>query len=102
MTLLKQLGTSMSLHFIYPDIIFNNIYEMKYFMNDIKLVDQSVYKVGCFRMMYCSKLNKNNILLYCDSINYIKPKTDYELFLDACICYITDKPKNKNRYIIFR
>lgn len=89
-TLLK-----MSLHFIYPDIIFNNIYEIKYFMNDIKLIDQSVYKIGCFRMLYCSKLGKNNNLLFSNSINYIKPETDYELFLDACICYIANKTKVK-------
>lgn len=96
-TLLK-----MSLHFVYTDIIFNNIYEIKYFMNDVKLIDQSVYKIGCFRMMYCSKMGKNNKLIYYTSLNYNKPNIDYELFLDACICYITDKPKNKNRYIIFR
>jgi hypothetical protein len=87
-TLLK-----LSLHFVYPDIVFNNIYEIKYFMNDIKLIDQSVYKIGCFRMLYCSKLGKNNKLFFSDSINYIKPKTDYELFLDACICYTNNKTK---------
>ena len=87
-TLLK-----MSLHFVYPDIIFNNINEIKYFMNDIHLIDHSVYKVGCFRMMYCSKLGKNNNLLYSDSLNYNKPSTDYELFLDACICNIASKQK---------
>ena len=36
-TLLK-----MSLHIVYPDIIFNNIYEMKYFMNDIDLIDRLI------------------------------------------------------------
>jgi hypothetical protein len=42
-TLLK-----MSLHFVYTDIIFNNIYEIKYFMNDVKLIDKSVYKNWMF------------------------------------------------------
>jgi hypothetical protein len=85
-TLLK-----MSLHFIYPDIIFNNIYQMKHFMNDITLVDQSVYKIGCFRMIYCSKMGKQNKLLYYTSNNYTKT-TDYQLFLDSCICYTENKP----------
>jgi hypothetical protein len=58
-TLLK-----LSLHLIYPEIIFNNIYEMKYFMNDIQLIDQNPYKIGCFRMLYCSKIGKNNKLLF--------------------------------------
>lgn len=90
-TLLK-----MSLHFVYPDVIFNNIHEIKYFMDGIKLVDHSVYKIGCFRMMYCSKMGKNNILLFSNSVNYVKPKTDYELFLDTCICHASDdKPKVK-------
>jgi hypothetical protein len=89
-TLLK-----MSLHFVYPDVIFNNIYEMKYFMNDIKLIDQSVYKIGCFRMMYCSKMGKNNKLIYNTSINYNKPNIDYELFLDACICNTQNKQQLK-------
>jgi len=89
-TLLK-----MSLHFIFPNIIFNNIYEMKYFMHDMSLIDKSVYRKGAFRMMYCSKLNKNNTLIYHNSLNYIN-NNDYELFLDASICY----NDNKNKSII--
>jgi hypothetical protein len=85
-TLLK-----MSLHFVYTDIIFNNIYEMKYFMHDILLIDQSVYKIGCFRMMLCSKIGKQNALLYNNSINYTKPVNEYQLFLDSCICYTENK-----------
>jgi hypothetical protein len=85
-TLLK-----MSLHFVYPEVIFNNIYEMKYFMNDIDFIDQSVYRIGCFRMMFCSKMGKQNNLLYSNSINYIKPTKEYQLFLDCCICHTQDK-----------
>ena len=85
-TLLK-----MSLHFVYPDIIFNNIYEMGYFMNDINLVDHNVYKTGCFRMIFCSKLGKQNKLIYYTSFNYTKPTDEYQLFLDACICYTDNK-----------
>ena len=73
-TLLK-----MSLHFVYPDIIFNNIYEIKYFMNDINFIDQSVYKVGCFRMLLCSKMGKHNKLIFNNSRNYIKPQSITEI-----------------------
>lgn len=83
-TLLK-----MSLHIIYPTLIFGNIYEMKYFMRDINIIDQSVYKIGCFRTLYSSKLGKNNKLVYYDSKNY-KMEDDYKLFLDSSICN-TDK-----------
>lgn len=87
-TLLK-----VSLHIIYPDVIFSNIYEMKYFMNDIKIIDQSVYKIGCFRMLYCSKINKNNCLISYKEYNYDKSNNDYIFFLDCCICYNINKQK---------
>jgi hypothetical protein len=89
-TLLK-----LSLHVVFPDIVFNNIYEMKYFMNDIKIIDQSVYKIGCFRMLYCSKINKNNPLIFFKEYNYNKPLNDYLFFLDCCICYNINKQKIK-------
>jgi hypothetical protein len=81
-TLLK-----LSLHLIYPEIIFNTIYEMKYFMTDIQLIDHSVYKVGCFRMIYCSKQGKNNKLVFFHGSNYNCPSNDFDLFLDSSICY---------------
>jgi hypothetical protein len=37
-------------------------------------------------MPLCSKLGKNNKLIYYDSYNYEKP-TKFNLFLDSCICY---------------
>ena len=91
--LISDTLSKLSLHIIYPDIIFNNMYEMKYFMSDIKIVDQSVYRIGCFRMMYCSKMGKFNKLIYNDSKNYNLPNSDFELFLDTCICYTNNKPK---------
>ena len=89
-TLLK-----ISLHFIFPDMIFNTMSEMKYFMADIENIDQSIYRIGCFRMMYCSKFGKNNKLIYYDSRNYENLNDDYKLFLDTCICYIENKVKLK-------
>jgi hypothetical protein len=57
--LISDTLNKLSLHIIYPNIIFNNIYEMKHFMNEVDFVDQAVYRVGCFRMMYCSKFGKD-------------------------------------------
>jgi hypothetical protein len=79
-----------SIHIIYPHVVFNNIYHMGFFMHDGIAnihVDHSVYKTGCFRMMFCSKKGKYNNLVYYNSFNYSKP-SDYNLFLDACICHI--------------
>lgn len=90
--LISDTLNKLSLHIIYPNIVFNNVYEMKYFMNDVEYADQSVYRVGCFRMMYCSKFGKDNKLIYYDSRDYKKPKDDYLLFLDACICYVNKPP----------
>jgi hypothetical protein len=89
--LISDTLNKLSLHIIYPNIVFNNVYEMKYFINDIDYIDQAVYRVGCFRMMYCSKFGKDNKLIYFDSRNYKKPNDDYLLFLDACICYTNNK-----------
>jgi hypothetical protein len=61
---------------------------MKYFMTDIQLIDHSVYKIGCFRMLYCSKIEKNNKLIFFRGDNYNYPDTDYQLFLDSSICNI--------------
>ena len=58
--LISDTLTKLSYHIIFPEIVFNNIYEMKYFMEDIPIIDQSVYKTGCFRMLYNSKIGKNN------------------------------------------
>ena len=81
-TLLK-----LSLHIIYPEVVFSNIYAMKYFMKDIPNIDQCVYRIGCFRMYKCSKLGKDNKLVWFKGINYEKPEDDYKLFTDCCICY---------------
>ncbi len=90
--LMSDTLNKLSLHFIYPNIIFNNIHEMKFFMLDMKLIDQNVYKIGCFRMMYCSKFLKRNQLLFHTSFNYNVPNDDYKLFLDSSICYTNNKP----------
>ena len=89
--LISDTLTKMSLHIIFTDIIFQTVYQIKHFMQDISLIDQSVYKTGCFRMLYCSKFARNNKLIYSHSYNYTYPTTDYQFFLDTSICYTENK-----------
>lgn len=77
----------LSLHITYPDIYFTSIYTMGNFVKDIPFIDRKIYKIGCFRMPLCNKFFKNNTLRNYKNINYIH-KTDYQTFLDSCICYI--------------
>ena len=80
-TLLK-----LSIHIIYVDILFDNIYSMGDFMkNYLSIIDKSIYKKGCFRMLYCNKLGKYNTLIYYKGYNY-EIENDYQLFIDSCLC----------------
>ena len=83
-----------SLHIIFPDIIFDNIKMMKYFMQNIKMkiVDQCVYRNGAFRMMLNSKKNKNNKLILYQIFNF-ECDNEKSLFLESCICYCDSKIK---------
>ena len=65
---------------------------MKFFMHDISLIDKSVYKTGCFRMLYSSKFGKKNKLIFHKSYNY-DDSNKKNIFLDSCICN-TDKLPN--------
>jgi hypothetical protein len=76
----------LSLHLIFPTIIFTNIVDMKMFMCDVDIIDHNIYKVGCFRMYKCSKLEKYNKLILFETYNY-DLIDDYTLFLDSCICH---------------
>jgi hypothetical protein len=114
----------LSTHIIFPTIIFNDILTLKYFMLELKspyiekkIIDLSVYKVGCFRLLWNSKFTKNSYLEYLTSKNYIRT-TDEQLFMDTSLIniplnhnlvnYIIPKnlqiktqkiPKNKKHYI---
>jgi hypothetical protein len=83
-----------SLHIIYPEIVFDNIAKMKIFMNEIDFygIDLNPYKIGCFRMLYCSKKGKNNQLVLFTYRNY-NYENDKQLFLDSCICYVLPEIK---------
>jgi len=93
--ILKSLNLSkFSLHIIYPDIVFDDINKMKHFMSNIDFygIDLNPYKIGCFRMLYNSKKNKNNQLILFKTIDYYYDN-DYQLFLDSCICYVPKEVK---------
>lgn len=89
--LISDTLAKMSLHVIFPDIIFQTVYQINFFMQEIQMIDHSVYKTGCFRMLYCSKIARNNKLIYSHSHNYTYPTTDYQFFLDTSICYTENK-----------
>jgi hypothetical protein len=91
--LISDTLNKLSIHIIYPMIMFSNIITMKYFITDIKELlemdelDKSIYRIGSFRMLHCEKKGKNNKLIYYDGINY-NYEDDNELFLDCCICNV--------------
>jgi hypothetical protein len=87
----------LSAHIIYTNIHFSNISAMKCFMMtvktpliDQKIIDPNIYRVGCMRMLWNSKMGKSNILEYDDfdsndSYEYI---SDKQLFMDCLITNI--------------
>jgi len=88
----------LSSHVIFNNIIFEDIYHMKHFLSDLNdtelvkkdVIDMSVYKSGCFRLLWNSKLGKNVNLEYYKSINY-KYTTDKQLFYDCLLRNIPEK-----------
>ena len=71
----------LSAHIIYPDTIFENILDIKKFYLETKsplieagILDINPYKTGCLRMLWCSKINKNNKLKFYKGINYNNKK----------------------------
>lgn len=86
----------LSAHIIFPDVRFENIREMKFFMSDIDnendlikkgIMDNNVYKKGCLRVLHNSKASKNVILEYYKSYNY-KYTNEKNLFMDCLITNI--------------
>ncbi len=91
----------LSAHIIFPTVIFKSIDVMKSFMSELDEVkreecsiDLNVYRVGCFRMLHCSKINKNNKLYYYKG-NY-NLSSDKELFLDTLLLSIRHDTKYIN------
>lgn len=89
-----------SSHVIFKNVVFNNVYGMKKFMEKINnprmkylvdngLFDLQPYKAVGFRMLWNSKLYKNAPLEYYRGINYNK-ENDIELFYDCLLRQFDD------------
>ena len=88
-----------SFHIIYTNVVFDDIYKMKGFMTELitsidtikdnskTFIDLSIYRTGCFRMLWSSKINKSNKLIFHKGINY-ENKNDSNLFYDCLITNI--------------
>ena len=78
----------LSLHIIYPEVIFTSMLEMKLFMQNVSsYADMRVYSARRpFRMPLNSKYGKYNPLHFYTSFNYVKPSDNFKLFYDSCIC----------------
>ncbi len=85
----KLFKNKISLHIIYNNIIFENIYNLKYFMMQIenKHIDQNIYKIGVFRCFKCCKKGKDNALNLYKTINYQLPENGLDFFLDTLVTY---------------
>lgn len=90
--------SKVSAHIIYNNVVFKNIYEMKMFVMKMKsksvlfdenVIDKNIYRVGCFRMLHCSKIGKTNYLRFYKGINY-KPSDDENLFKDSLVTHMYD------------
>lgn len=96
--LMSETLDKLSLHFIWTEVLFNNIVSMKlFFLQNEELcniIDMSVYKRGAFRVLDCNKFGKNNLLRYYKSFNYDKPD-DYNFFLDSCVTFIRESDNYK-------
>lgn len=111
----------LSSHIIFRDVVFNNVYGIKKFVDEIKnpkmekliedgIFDTNPYKVGGFRMLWNTKFKKNAPLEFHEGINYDKTD-DVELFYDCALKMLSDeynyinmgtdvkeeKPKNKTK-----
>lgn len=88
-----------SAHIIYPEVYFRDITYMKVFMMDIKsplitkkIIDPSVYKVGCFRIYLNSKKGINVPLIYYKGINH-EYKNELDVFYQTLLRNI--KPREE-------
>lgn len=85
-----------SSHVIFQNVHFENIYKMGYFMKQLNsplidngTIDLAIYKKGSFRMLWNSKLGKNNNLEFHKGINY-KHSDDKQLFFDCLVRNISN------------
>ena len=94
----------LSAHIIFPTVVFENIRVMNSFMNETfkdvsdsildKVIDLSVYKIGCLRLLHCSKKGKLNKLKLYKTYNYTNYK-DKDVFMECLLTNVEDiKPIN--------
>lgn len=88
-----------SFHIIYRNIYFDSIYHQKEFFSKIDEekrnkagIDMNIYKTGCFRMLGCRKMGKDNLLIFYKGINYNK-KANKKIFMDSLVCNIPNNAK---------
>jgi hypothetical protein len=85
-----------SFHIIFPDIVFDNVVSIKNltnkFLNNNKYIDNAVYRTGCFRCLYCSKINKNNKLIIHSYRNYNYDNYK-QTFFDTLITNVNENKK---------
>ena len=68
---------------------------MKFFFSDARArlqdiqIDYSIYRTGCFRLLWCSKYGKSNNLEFYKGINY-EYKDEKQLWMDRLICNISE------------
>lgn len=84
----------LSAHIIFPKIILKSVMHIKELLlnidNDVnnliynKIVDMCIYRTGCFRLLWCSKINKNNSLKYHKSY-YYEYISEKQLFMDCLL-----------------
>jgi len=91
----------LSAHIIYNNIYFDDVYAIKVFMMSIdselickKTIDPLIYKVGCLRMLWCSKYGLSNPLEFYKAYNYQYNDNELgnkKLFFDSLLRNINDK-----------
>ena len=88
-------------HIIFPNVVFEDIYQMGFFMTDIEskikswlfekqIVDLKIYRKGCFRAPWNSKMSTGVNLIFYKAINYAYTN-DKQLFMDSLV---TNIPEN--------
>lgn len=85
-----------SAHILYTNIFFSSVKHIKFFICSDKeflkyYIDQSIYSTGCFRIIWNSKIDKNNPLKFHKGINY-KKTSDWQLFKDSLLKSIPKNP----------
>lgn len=89
-----SIDTKLSAHIIYTNVHFKTISELKHFIllidkdkRDMCHIDMAIYRVGCLRMCYNSKIGKNNKLIFKRSCNHIYD-SKRQVFMDSLITNI--------------